>query len=83
MANMNEIQHINIFKKRKGKIVHQIRCQVCCTAVLPAHSMTGLIVTGWRISQCEVDITMEVIVELVLVQQTGQKIRGERNEECL
>lgn len=42
--------------------------------VLPALSMAGVVVAGWRISQCEIDITMEVIVKLVLVQQAGQKI---------
>jgi len=42
--------------------------------MLPARGMTGVVVTGWRVSQREIDITMQVIVKLVLVQQAWQKI---------
>lgn len=51
--------------------------------MLPAHGMIGVVVTGWRVSQREIDITMQVIVKLVLVQQTWQKIGGKCNEERL
>ncbi len=51
--------------------------------MLPAHSMTGVVITGWRVSQREVDISMQVIVKLVLVQQARQKIGGKCNEESL
>lgn len=51
--------------------------------MLPARGMTGVVVTGWRVGQREIDITMQVIVKLVLVQQTWQKIGGKCNEESL
>ncbi len=51
--------------------------------MLPAHSMTGVVITGWRVSQREVDISMQVIVKLVLVQQARQKIWSKCNEESL
>ena len=48
---------------------------------VPAHGV--LSVVKWGVSQGEVDVSVEIIIELVLVEQARQKVRCEGYEESL
>lgn len=52
-------------------------------AVLPAHGEGRVVVAGRRVGQGKVHIALQLIVKLILVQQSGQEVRGESNQESL